>query len=137
MKKDIFPSKIDYLDNMLDLIHKQALDLGFNKKELGHIRLASEEILINTINYAYSEKLGDIKIECYPTALKDGLTIKIIDWGKAFNPLEEKDPDINTPVNEREIGGLGIFLTKKIIDRFEYIRKDDQNILILVKQLNT
>ena len=63
-------------------------------------------------------------------------TITIRDWGHTFNPLELPPPDLNLDINERPIGGLGIYLMKKFTDRLEYRREDDSNILTIIKNLN-
>ena len=64
------------------------------------------------------------------------LTVSFTDSGKAFNPLEKPDPDITLSVEEREIGGLGIFLTKKYMDSVLYERKDNQNVLTITKTIS-
>jgi anti-sigma regulatory factor (Ser/Thr protein kinase) len=63
--------------------------------------------------------------------------IKIVDDAKAFNPLERTDPDVTQELESRQIGGLGIFLVKKIMTEAEYFRKDNKNILILKKSVKT
>ena len=63
------------------------------------------------------------------------MTITFIDRGVPYDPLNNATPDINLPAEDREIGGLGIFLTKKVMDDVSYEYKDGQNILMLKKQL--
>lgn len=93
------------------------------------IRLSVEETVENVVNYAYKEGLGYIEIE----TKKDGDTLSIIlkDGGKPFNPLEKSDPDITLSVEERPIGGLGIFLCKQMMDEVQYDFKDGCNILTM------
>ena len=77
------------------------------------LRLSIEETVENVVQYAYKDGIGWMEVG---TALeKNGLTLTITlkDAGKPFNPLEKSDPDINLPLEEREIGGLGIYLCKQ------------------------
>ena len=97
------------------------------------IDLAVEEIFVNIAHYAYSPNTGDAKILA---SFENGeLMLSFYDRGKAFNPIEKKDPDITLSAEERDIGGLGIFLTKKFMDSVEYEYKDGQNILTIRKKI--
>ena len=94
------------------------------------INTALEEVFVNVSNYAYEDG-GNVEI-----SLSNDLTKAVFvftDEGKKFNPLENDDPDISLGSNEREIGGLGIFMVKKIMDKVEYEYKDGKNILTLTK----
>ncbi len=93
------------------------------------IRLSVEETVENVVNYAYKEGLGYIEIE----TKKDGNQLSIIlkDGGKPFNPLEKSDPDVTLSVEERPIGGLGIFLCKQMMDEVQYSFKDGCNVLTM------
>ena len=102
---------------------------------LNQIDLAIEEIFVNIAHYSGSEEaVIDCKCE------KDGagvgvLQVIFIDSGKPFNPLEKKDPDITLSAEERNIGGLGIFLTKKFMDSVEYDYSDGKNHLKIRKKV--
>lgn len=132
MEKIVLPAKLENLESMLEFINKGATDLGFDNKKINQIRLASEEALVNIINYAYPGKEGDIEITC---ASKEGkeLELKIVDWGIPFNPLTMPEPDITIPLEKRETGGLGVYMIRKIMDEVDYERRQDRNILTLVK----
>lgn len=97
------------------------------------LELICEEIFINICSYAYGDNVGTAEIEV--GTFSDSIVIKFIDGGKEFNPLEKADPDINAPLEERNIGGLGIFMTKKLSDKLSYERYDGKNILTIVKKL--
>ena len=91
---------------------------------------------MNIISYAYEddENIGEILIG-YEYDKKDNYVIlKMCDYGIKFNPIEEKDPDLSTDIMERDIGGLGVFLIKKISDFIEYEREKGMNILTIKKQ---
>ena len=110
------------------------------KHEIEHkviykIEVALEEVLTNVASYAYEDKIGDMTIEYDVIDSPRTLVVKVIDSGKEFNPLEIKEPDLDTPIEERPIGGLGIFIVKKTMDEMEYVRKDGKNILIMKKAI--
>lgn len=131
MRKAVFVAKLDNLEPMLDFVEQSAKELGFDEKKLNQVRLASEEALVNVINYAYQEKHGDIEISC--TSDDKRLLLEIVDWGIPFNPLSLPEPDITSPMEERKIGGLGIFLVRSIMDKVDYRRDEDKNVLTLIK----
>ena len=110
-----------------------AKSAGASDKFMRQIELVIEEIFINVAHYAYAPNTGDVKISA--EVADDKLRIMFIDEGKPYNPLEKSDPDTMLSAEEREIGGLGIFMTKKLTDNAEYIYKDGKNILILEKKL--
>ena len=94
------------------------------------INTALEEIFVNVASYAY-ENQGTIELALSKHLDKVVITIK--DNGVPFNPLEKADPDINLDGVDREIGGLGIFMVKKIMDDVSYEYVNNQNVLTLVK----
>lgn len=97
------------------------------------IKLALDEAVTNVIQYAYPGTTGDIHIDvaCENKQLK----ITITDKGIAFNPLENKEPDVTLPLEERPIGGLGIFLVKQLMTDVSYQRSDGYNILKMTKDI--
>lgn len=101
------------------------------------LKIAYEEIVINVIHYAYGEDKGLIRVLIDFLEDPKRLFIEVQDHGVPFNPLERADPDINAPAEERSIGGLGIFMTKKIMDTVTYRRKDGMNILTMIEGCNT
>jgi anti-sigma regulatory factor (Ser/Thr protein kinase) len=131
MPRISFAAKLENLEPMLDFIEHGARELGFDARKLSQVRLASEEALVNVINYAYPNKCGNIEIAC----VKDekGLLLEIIDWGIPFNPLLLPEPDIKSPMENRKIGGLGIYMVRSIMDRVDYRREEDKNVLTLIK----
>lgn len=100
---------------------------------INKIDLAVEEIFVNIAHYAYSPDIGDAWISA--SFVDNVLTIIFKDNGKEFNPIAKKDPDITLSAEERNIGGLGIFLTKKFMDNVDYEYKDNLNILTIRKKI--
>jgi anti-sigma regulatory factor (Ser/Thr protein kinase) len=133
MLKKLFLAKLENLGTMIEAIVGFAKLQKFDAEKLNAIQLAAEEILVNVIHYAYPGGQGDIEIMCRNT--KEGeIIIQIMDWGIAFDPMAKEDPDINLPLEERQIGGLGIFLVKKLMDQVKYHRENGKNILTLIKK---
>lgn len=138
MPVKIFEATDENLEAVNDFIHAQLEPLGCPAQLLFQIDLAVEEIYVNIAHYAYSPDKGTVQIDCSVEKTSDApakLTVSFTDRGKAFNPLAKPDPDITLSVEEREIGGLGIFLTKKYMDSVLYERKDNQNILTFTKTI--
>lgn len=98
------------------------------------INLALEETVTNVMLYAYPGKSGRVLVEAETSPHQVVFTIS--DSGIAFDPTQQKEPDITQGVEDRPIGGLGIFLVRQIMDDIHYERKDDKNILTLIKKLN-
>ncbi len=136
MEKATFPAKLENLDLILELILKSADSVGFDEKNKFQIKLASEEVLVNIFNYAYPEKSGavELDIEAKP---KESLEVQFADWGVAFDPLSLPQPKLCGSIEERKIGGLGVYLVRKVMDEVSYKREDGRNILKIIKKLNT
>ena len=100
------------------------------------ICLALEEAVSNVMLYAYPETAsGQVLVEADKTNRQ--VVFTITDSGIPFDPTEQQDPDITLSAEERPVGGLGIFLVRKIMDDISYERKDDKNILTLIKNLKS
>ena len=97
--------------------------------------LAIEELVTNCIKYGYDDD-RDHRIEIELKYAPAELTITVTDDGHRFNPLDRPEPDVNLPVEDRPIGGLGIHLLRKMADRIDYAREDSHNRLTLHKKLN-
>ncbi|HBL73398.1 MAG TPA: ATP-binding protein [Bacteroidales bacterium] len=100
------------------------------------LNLVLEEALTNIIFYAYEPgTVNEIRLDFVTYA--DRLEITLTDSGKPFDPTVSPDPDISLSAEDRPIGGLGIFLIRKLMDTVDYQRKNEQNILTLSKQLTS
>jgi serine/threonine-protein kinase RsbW len=98
------------------------------------LNLVLEEAFTNVVNYAYDDK-EDHFIQIDFEMKERVLSIKIIDDGKAYDPTQNADPDVTLSAEERSIGGLGIFLIRKMMDEVTYQRADTKNILTMTKKL--
>jgi anti-sigma regulatory factor (Ser/Thr protein kinase) len=125
-------AKLENLDTVLDFINAELDGKNCSMKVQHLIDIAVEEIFVNIAHYAYDPLIGDAVIRA---AIGDEITIEFEDRGKPYNPLEKDDPDITTSVEERYTGGLGIFMTKKIMDTTEYRHEDNKNIFVIKKKI--
>ena len=104
-------------------------------KALMEIGIAVEEIFINIAHYAYAPEVGNATVRVEVSREPVAVTITFTDHGIPYDPLAKEDPDVTLSAEDRQIGGLGIFMTKKMMDTVEYEYKDGQNILKLKKNL--
>ena len=130
-----FSSRIEELQRMLLWIRKHLTDAGIDAQVVKKIELASEEAIVNVIQHAYENKMG--MIELIFNRNESGIEISIVDSGPPFNPLLSA-PSVNkeTPLEEREAGGLGIFFLRKCVDDIRYRREGHSNILTLIKHFS-
>lgn len=132
MAKLTFSARLENLELMLRFIKGGAEKLDFSSKKLNQIQIASEEALVNIINYAYPDEDGSVEI-VYNIEDGESLVIQITDWGIPFDPLSLPDPDTEAPLEERAVGGLGVYMMRSVMDEVRYKREGERNILTLVK----
>ena len=131
-----FVAKVDELPNVISFVKSELEKFGFDMKIIMQFNLVVEELFVNIASYAYqTEENGKCKVRLEYNQDKQEVILSFEDNGIKFNPLEKEDPDVNLPVEEREIGGLGILLVKKNMDNVEYKYEDNKNILILSKNI--
>jgi len=128
------PAKIENMETLMTFVSDRARALGFSAKRIKEIELATEEALVNIINYAYKDCDGTIRISC-SDEMPSHLIIRIEDYGAAFDVLSLSDPDITCSLTDRAVGGLGVFLIRKLMDDVTYSRQDERNILTLFVRL--
>ena len=120
------------MERVNDFIHS-CLPSDCTPIILNKIDLAVEEIFVNIAHYAYNPEVGEARISA---SFSDNiLTVIFKDKGKEFNPIAKEDPDITLSAEERNIGGLGIFLTKKFMDSVNYEYTNGENILTIKKKI--
>lgn len=128
-------AKLEGLPELMVYVKNISLAYQVNAEQLMAIELAVEEIVVNIISYAYPENApGNIELSCQLIEQKK-LIITISDNGKTYNPLLKTTPDINASIEQRTIGGLGVFLTKQMMDKVYYENKQGKNIITLEKNL--
>ena len=123
------------LDEVLDFVRSFLDEANCPLKIQMQIEVAVEEIFINIASYAYAPDKGNATVRV--EVLEDPLTITIqfVDHGIPYDPLAKEDPDVTMGAEERQIGGLGIFMAKKSMDDISYRYEDGKNILTMKKNL--
>ena len=128
------PAKVSELDRVIDFVNSRLEELNCNEFERATIDIAVEEIFVNIAHYAYEyDKEGEAVVRA--TVQKDPakIILQFIDSGTKYNPLEREDPDVELELDDRQIGGLGIFLVKESMDNVYYEYSDGRNILTIEK----
>lgn len=110
---------------------------GLSEPLVGNLNLVLEEAVSNIIFYAYEGEEKEEEIDLSLRYEKPYLVIRLSDNGRPFDPTARQDPDISLAAAERPIGGLGIFLIKKMMDEVSYHRAEDKNVLILKKKITS
>lgn len=135
MKALTLTANKEKLNEVLSFVDEELELLACPPRKMMQVDIAVEEIFINVASYAYAPGEGPVVIRLETE--ENPLTLKITfeDHGVPYNPLQKDDPDITLSAEERQIGGLGIFMVKKSMDDMIYQYKDKTNILTLVKIL--
>ncbi len=135
MKRTItLTNRIDELTRISSFLEECADRWGISMPVTMSLNLVLEEAFTNVVQYAYSDN-NEHEIELVIEKKDNELEIILIDDGKHYDPTEQKEPDINLAAEDRPIGGLGIFLIKKTMDKVHYYRKEDKNHLVMVKRV--
>ena len=131
-RKLVIEADAGNLNEVINFIHSELNQNNCPPELFNHIELAVEEIFINIAKYAYSPQKGDVAISI---TTGDEIQLRFEDSGMPYNPLEQADPDLNIPLMERDLGGLGIYLFRNVMDEIRYSRIDGKNILTVVKKI--
>jgi anti-sigma regulatory factor (Ser/Thr protein kinase) len=132
----VLRNDVQEVEKLAGFVEEVCEGAGVEMLTTMQINLAIEEAVVNVIDYAYPSGVqGDIRL-C-AIANKDTLTFVISDDGKPFDPTTRAEVDITLSAEERNIGGLGIHLVRNIMDTVSYERKDNQNVLTLIKQVKS
>jgi anti-sigma regulatory factor (Ser/Thr protein kinase) len=127
----VIPAKQDEIPKVVADIEEILTSQEFSAEAILDVQLAMEEVIVNIINYGYCGREGTIAIRC--EASPSQVTLEISDSAPAFNPLSAAEPDVTSAIDERSIGGLGIFLVRQVMDTVTYRHKNHKNLLTLVK----
>ena len=134
MSKIVFDANFQNLDEIRKFVGEVARQIGFSDKDIYSIQLAADEASSNIIEHAYrGVENGKLEIECN----NDNGELKIVmrDWGKPFDPSSIPEPNISADLSERKIGGLGMYLMRKLMDEVTYDSSvKTGNTLIMVKR---
>ena len=130
------PADVKHLPNAIDPVVKFLEELEVEHKTVYKVQLCLDEILTNVASYAYQADKGEIHVRYeLINSPERMIEITVTDEGKYFNPIDTKDPDLTASIEDRKIGGLGLFIVKKNMDEVTYDRKNDKNILTMRKKI--
>lgn len=130
MKEQGFPARLEEIERMLVFVTSAAVAAGITGKRLLELQLAFEELAANICSYAYARGDGDVVV-----GVREGegeIAVTLEDRGEPFDPLEVPEPDIGVPLEQRQVGGMGIFLARRLASEITYRREGGRNVLRLV-----
>lgn len=133
MEELIIEAKIDKLDEVLEFVNRILEANEVPMKATMQIDIAVEEVFVNIAHYAYDKDNGMATIRADILNDPKAVSFTFIDEGMAYNPLEKKDPDVTLSAEDRQIGGLGIYMVKKTMDDVKYEYIDGKNSLTISK----
>ena len=133
MKELTIAATVENIEVVTDFVNQQLEELDCPMKAQMQIDIAIDELFSNIAHYSYTPEVGQatVRVEVVEDPL--AVTITFIDNGVPYDPLAKEDPDLTLSAEERQIGGLGIYMVKKSMDEITYEYKDGQNILSIKK----
>ena len=135
MISQTFPAKVEALSDVLGFVDRTLEGYGCSMKIQTAICVAIEEVFVNVAHYAYGAGEGDMVLGIGFDEESRDITFRMTDKGIPFDPLKKPDPDITLSADEREIGGLGIFIAKKTMDTVTYAYENGENVLTMIKKI--
>ncbi len=134
MKRIKLKAEMSNFQFFIGFVEDALVSLDLPQKVVFSLMTVAEEIIVNVVNYAYSDESGDLEIDFERDKQIIRFTFK--DQGIPFNPLEKSEVDTNLQAHEREIGGLGIHMIKSMTDRVAYDYQNGENILTIEKSFS-
>lgn len=126
----ILSNQLSELDRLSQWAEQMGGELGLSPRQVFHLNLALEEVVTNVMKYAYGPGV-DKPIEVDLEAGGELVRVRVADQGPEFNPLDLPPPATDAPLDERRVGGVGIYLTAKIMDNLRYARQGRMNVLTM------
>ena len=121
------------LNRVSAAIKALAADEDWSSDILFRVDLVMDELVVNIMDYGYDD--SDHEIDITFTSEDDAVTIEITDEGRSFDPLNDApEPDLTSPIEERRVGGLGVYLARTMMDELVYRRESNRNHLTLMKR---
>lgn len=135
MKELTIDATVENIVQVTAFVDEQLEELGCPAKAQMQIDIAIDELFGNIAHYAYNPDVGPATVRVEVVEDPMAVIITFIDNGVQYDPLAKEDPDITLSAEEREIGGLGIYMVKKCMDEITYEYKNGQNILRIKKHI--
>ncbi|NCC51173.1 MAG: ATP-binding protein [Spartobacteria bacterium] len=122
------PAELDAVENCRVFVVGQPGFEALPGSKRFKLELALEEVLVNVVHYAYKDEKGWLELGVHTCPDQGTVCVRIKDGGHPFNPLLKEEPDLTLDIQDRQIGGLGIYLVKNMVDDLEYERRDNMNV---------
>ncbi len=135
MKELTIAAEIENIPAVTEFVDAELEECGCPMKTQMQIDIAIDELFGNIARYAYDPGTGDATVRVDVKENPAAVEITFIDGGVPYDPLKKADPDVTLSADEREIGGLGIFMVKKSMDNIAYEYRDGKNILSITKNI--
>ncbi|RKM59242.1 ATP-binding protein [Butyrivibrio sp. CB08] len=135
MKELKIDATVQNLDEVLAFLDGELEGMDCPMKEQMQLDVAVEEIFVNIASYAYEPGTGYALIQIKELDAPKRVQVTFIDEGVPYDPLQKEDPDITLSAEERQIGGLGIYMVKQSMDNIYYEHKDNKNVLTIEKNI--
>jgi len=128
----VIDSNIEKIPEISALLGEEMQTFGFGSEMILDTQLAVEEAITNVINHGYKKTGGQIVISS--RICPERIEVQIMDTAPRFNPLSVPEPDLDSTIDDRNVGGLGIFLIRQVMDEVSYRYEDGKNIFSLTKK---
>ncbi|MCR4658618.1 MAG: ATP-binding protein [Lachnospiraceae bacterium] len=135
MQEISLEARVENLDKVLAFVDEAVSGLDCSIKARTQLDIAVEEIFVNIAHYAYEPGTGMATLQFEAFDDPASVSFTFIDSGVPYDPLKKEDPDVTLPAEERQIGGLGIYMVKKSMDEMTYRHENGKNILCIKKNL--
>jgi serine/threonine-protein kinase RsbW len=135
----VFPAQYEFLEEVREFVASKADRLGLDSAGVYAVQLAVDEAFTNIIEHAYGGECAE-EIECTCQITPASLEITLKDCGNSFNPDEVPDPDFDTELEKRQVGGLGLYFIRRLMDEVQFSIEPEEsgkpgcNILRMVKR---
>jgi anti-sigma regulatory factor (Ser/Thr protein kinase) len=134
MIERVFPANTEEVPVIVQHVSELAEEAGVHPKRIMHLELAVEEAVMNICSYAYETPPGTVAVRV--STNKGAFTVQLVDEGIPFDPLALEEPDIKAELEDRQIGGLGVLLIRRVMDEVHYQREGGSNILTMTLLTN-
>lgn len=133
MKELTLPATLENIPAAVAFVEQALEEMDCPMKAQMQLCVAADEVFANIASYAYAPAAGEATVRICKQESPSAAVITFLDRGVAYDPLAKADPNITLSAEEREIGGLGVFIVKKSVDEMTYAYEDGQNILTIKK----
>lgn len=128
----VIPADLSAIPMVGTALDEAMRSSAFSEDTIRDLQLAVEEAIANTVIHGYRGAAGDVVVAIRAT--DDAVEVRIEDWASPFDPFQAPEPDLDSGLDERRIGGLGIFMIRQLVDGVSYQHAGGRNVLLLVKR---